>query len=73
MTGEALTLATARTLMEAGVAEVIPLSNTQPQADHAASLGALTTQAETTGARRATQWCLRSAGRRAVSARRPSL
>ena len=49
VTGEALTLATARTLMEAGVAEVIPLSNTQPQADHAASLGALTTQAETTG------------------------
>lgn len=49
VTGEALTLATARTLMDAGVAEVIPVSNMQPQSEHAASLGALATQAETTG------------------------
>lgn len=49
VTGETLTHATARTLMEAGVAEVIPLTNTQPQRSHVADLGQLTTQANVTG------------------------
>tara|TARA_R100000322_G_scaffold9788_7_gene6173 strand:- start:12398 stop:13564 length:1167 start_codon:yes stop_codon:yes gene_type:complete len=38
VTGDALTLATARNLMDAGVAEVIPLASTQPQMAQAAPL-----------------------------------
>ncbi|WP_298496549.1 hypothetical protein [uncultured Maritimibacter sp.] len=46
VTGEPISLATAKALMDAGVSDVIPLTNVQPTRDHSADLVAMTAEAE---------------------------
>ena len=46
VTGEPIGLATAKALMDAGVSDVIPLTNIQPTRDQSADLAAMTAEAE---------------------------